>query len=114
MNGPNFRSETQNHVLHIGARATLTRAIKMDGTFAPAYSYRGFAWYREGQTAKDAVMRLVRASSASMPTPLGCRPQWSIGPPLLTPYSSPYQRGFNASLLGRVQAVKLIKHNVLP
>jgi tetratricopeptide (TPR) repeat protein len=38
---------------YAGARATLTEAIKVDGTFAPAYSYRGFAWYREGQTAKD-------------------------------------------------------------
>src|SRR5262249_56432450 len=38
---------------YAGARATLTEAIKVDGTFAPAYSYRGFAWYREGSTAKD-------------------------------------------------------------
>ena len=38
---------------YVGARATLTQAIKVDGTFAPAYSYRGFAWYREGLTAKD-------------------------------------------------------------
>jgi tetratricopeptide (TPR) repeat protein len=38
---------------YAGARATLTQAIKMDGAFAPAYSYRGFAWYLEGSTAKD-------------------------------------------------------------
>src|SRR5262249_1179864 len=33
---------------YAGARATLNEAINADGTFAPAYSYRGFAWYREG------------------------------------------------------------------
>src|SRR5262249_61925800 len=38
---------------YVGARATLTEAIKADGAFAPAYSYRGFAWYLEGSTAKD-------------------------------------------------------------
>jgi tetratricopeptide (TPR) repeat protein len=38
---------------YAGARATLTQAIKVDGAFAPAYSYRAFAWYREGLTAKD-------------------------------------------------------------
>src|SRR5262249_43075475 len=38
---------------YAGARATLTQAIKVDGTFAPAYSYRGFAWYLEGLAAKD-------------------------------------------------------------
>jgi tetratricopeptide (TPR) repeat protein len=35
---------------YAGARATLTQAIKADGNFAPAYSYRGFAWYLEGST----------------------------------------------------------------
>jgi hypothetical protein len=43
---------------YAGARATLTEAIKVDGTFAPAYSYRGFAWYLEG-TAKDPRKALV-------------------------------------------------------
>jgi Caspase domain len=38
---------------YAGARATLTHAIEVDEAFAPAYSYRGFAWYREGLTAKD-------------------------------------------------------------
>jgi Tfp pilus assembly protein PilF len=33
-----------------GARATLTQGIAADGNFAPAYSYRGFAWYAEGST----------------------------------------------------------------
>jgi tetratricopeptide (TPR) repeat protein len=33
-----------------GARATLTQAIELDRNFAPAYSYRGFAWYLEGLT----------------------------------------------------------------
>jgi hypothetical protein len=42
-----------------GARATLTQAIKADGTFAPAYSFRGFAWYLEGSTAKDPQNALV-------------------------------------------------------
>jgi tetratricopeptide (TPR) repeat protein len=44
---------------YAGARATLTQAIKVDGTFAPAYSYRGFAWYLEGSTAKDPRNALV-------------------------------------------------------
>jgi tetratricopeptide (TPR) repeat protein len=33
-----------------GARVTLTQAIELDPTFAPAYSYRGFSWYLEGLT----------------------------------------------------------------
>jgi tetratricopeptide (TPR) repeat protein len=37
-----------------GARATLTKGIEADdGKSAVAYSYRGFAWYLEGQTFKD-------------------------------------------------------------
>jgi len=37
-----------------GARATLTKGIEADdGESAEAYSYRGFAWYLEGQTFKD-------------------------------------------------------------
>jgi hypothetical protein len=44
---------------YAGARATLTQAIKVDGAFAPAYSYRGFAWYLEGSTAKDPRNALV-------------------------------------------------------
>jgi tetratricopeptide (TPR) repeat protein len=44
---------------YAGARATLTEAIKVDRTFAPAYSYRGFAWYLEGSTAKDPRNALV-------------------------------------------------------
>lgn len=44
---------------YAGARDTLTEAIKVDGTFAPAYSYRGFAWYREGLTAKNPRKALV-------------------------------------------------------
>jgi tetratricopeptide (TPR) repeat protein len=44
---------------YAAARATLTEAIKVDGTFAPAYSYRGFAWYLEGSTAKDPRNALV-------------------------------------------------------
>jgi Caspase domain len=43
---------------YAGARATLTQAIKVDGTFAPAYSYRGFAWYLEG-SKKDPRNALV-------------------------------------------------------
>ena len=35
------------------ARATLTKGIEADGNSAVAYSYRGFAWYLEGQTFKD-------------------------------------------------------------
>jgi hypothetical protein len=35
------------------ARATLTKGIEADRNSAVAYSYRGFAWYREGSTAKD-------------------------------------------------------------
>jgi tetratricopeptide (TPR) repeat protein len=31
------------------ARNTLTRSIDIDGNFAPAFSYRGFSWYLEGQ-----------------------------------------------------------------
>jgi Tfp pilus assembly protein PilF len=38
---------------YTGARATLNEAINADETFAPAYSYRGFAWYQEGLKAKD-------------------------------------------------------------
>jgi Caspase domain/Tetratricopeptide repeat len=33
---------------YAGARATLTESIAADPNFAPAYSYRGFAWYLEG------------------------------------------------------------------
>jgi Caspase domain len=44
---------------YAGARAALTQAIKVDGTFAPAYSFRGFAWYLEGSTAKDPRNALV-------------------------------------------------------
>jgi tetratricopeptide (TPR) repeat protein len=40
------------------ARATLTEAINADKNFAPAYSYRGFAWYLEGLT-KDPQNALV-------------------------------------------------------
>src|SRR5262249_52228612 len=43
---------------YAGARDTLTEAIKVDGTFAPAYSYRGFAWYLEG-SKKDPRNALV-------------------------------------------------------
>jgi hypothetical protein len=43
---------------YAGARATLTQAIKVDGTFAPAYSSRGFAWYLEG-SKKDPRNALV-------------------------------------------------------
>jgi Caspase domain len=35
------------------ARATLTKGIEADRNCAVAYSYRGFAWYSEGSTAKD-------------------------------------------------------------
>jgi tetratricopeptide (TPR) repeat protein len=35
------------------ARATLTKGIEADRNSAVAYSYRGFAWYLEGQTFKD-------------------------------------------------------------
>jgi hypothetical protein len=35
------------------ARATLTKGIESDRNSAVAYSYRGFAWYLEGSTAKD-------------------------------------------------------------
>jgi tetratricopeptide (TPR) repeat protein len=44
---------------YAGARATLTQAIEEDEAFAPAYSYRGFAWYLEGSTAKDPRKSLV-------------------------------------------------------
>jgi tetratricopeptide (TPR) repeat protein len=46
---------------YAGARDTLTQAIKVDGTFAPAYSYRGFAWYLEGLglAAKDPYKALA-------------------------------------------------------
>jgi Caspase domain len=35
------------------ARDTLTKGIETDRNSAVAYSYRGFAWYLEGQTFKD-------------------------------------------------------------
>jgi tetratricopeptide (TPR) repeat protein len=35
------------------ARATLTKGIEADRNSAVAYSYRGFAWYREGLKFKD-------------------------------------------------------------
>jgi tetratricopeptide (TPR) repeat protein len=35
---------------YAGARATLTQGIEEDRNFAPAFSYRGFAWYLEGKT----------------------------------------------------------------
>src|SRR5262249_3201637 len=40
------------------AGATLTEAINADENFAPAYSFRGFAWYLEGLT-KDPQNALV-------------------------------------------------------
>jgi tetratricopeptide (TPR) repeat protein len=36
------------------ARATLTKGIEADRNSAVAYSYRGFAWYLEGQKFKDS------------------------------------------------------------
>jgi len=38
---------------YAAARATLTKGIEADRNSAVAYSYRGFAWYLEGSTAKD-------------------------------------------------------------
>jgi len=38
---------------YAAARATLTKGIEADQNSAVAYSYRGFAWYLEGSTAKD-------------------------------------------------------------
>jgi tetratricopeptide (TPR) repeat protein len=43
---------------YAGARGTLTEAINADKNFAPAYSFRGFAWYLEGLT-KDPQNALV-------------------------------------------------------
>src|SRR5262245_41461210 len=39
---------------YAAARATLTKGIEADPNSAVAYSYRGFAWYLEGSTAKDS------------------------------------------------------------
>src|SRR5262249_53112452 len=41
------------------ARATLTKGIKEDRNSAVAYSYRGFAWYLQGSTAKNPRNALV-------------------------------------------------------
>src|SRR5262249_16615310 len=38
---------------YAAVRATLTKGIEADRNSALAYSYRGFAWYLEGSTAKD-------------------------------------------------------------
>jgi Tfp pilus assembly protein PilF len=37
---------------YAGARATLTQAIEVDPSFAPAFSYLGFAYYLDGLTRK--------------------------------------------------------------
>ena len=48
-----------DHDKYAAARATLTEGIEADPNSALAYSYRGFAWYLEGSTAKDPWNALV-------------------------------------------------------
>jgi tetratricopeptide (TPR) repeat protein len=47
-----------------GARATLTQGITANASFAPAFSYRGFAWYLEGRTMKAPREVLTRYQKA--------------------------------------------------
>jgi tetratricopeptide (TPR) repeat protein len=44
---------------YVKARATLTQGIEVDQDFAPAFSYRGYAWYEEGLAERDPQSALV-------------------------------------------------------
>jgi tetratricopeptide (TPR) repeat protein len=49
---------------YAGARATLTQGITANSSFAPAFSYRGFAWYLEGRAMRAPKEALTRYHKA--------------------------------------------------
>jgi tetratricopeptide (TPR) repeat protein len=61
------------------ARATLTKGIEADGKSAVAYSYRGFAWYLEGQTFKDpeSALRAYQQGSPDMDVAIKLDPSYA-------------------------------------
>jgi Caspase domain len=62
------------------ARATLTKGIEADdGKSAVAYSYRGFAWYLEGQTFKDpeSALRAYQQGSPDLDVAIKLDPSYA-------------------------------------
>jgi hypothetical protein len=62
------------------ARDTLTKGIEeADGNSAVAYSYRGFAWYLEGQTFKDpkSALRAYQQGSTDLDVAIKLDPSYA-------------------------------------
>jgi tetratricopeptide (TPR) repeat protein len=61
------------------ARDTLTKGIETDGNSAVAYSYRGFAWYLEGQTFKDpeSALRAYQQGSPDLDVAIKLDPSYA-------------------------------------